>query len=382
MKAILLKGLRGLVEKTADEFEPGLLTGVTAVEAIEEWARIEKIACAQKLRAAARAEEVGLDAEGLVADASGVHTGTARRQTRTARKSQGKTKEAFERGKLSATQADAISEATEANPAAEPSLLNLAEKGSTADLVKECERVKRDAQDDASVAARQRRARGFRSWTDSLGMLRFTGGLEPLIGAKLLAELQARADRLYRQQARDGEPDTQEQRMADALASLLDTLGGTKKGPRTVVRLIVTKNAVERGWVEPGEKCETAEGEPIPMPAVDEALLDKDTLVQQVEADAVDVRTILTMKKYIPKRLRDALEARGVCCVVPGCGRTKGLQIDHTQERRNKGPTSLANLGWLCPYHHRLKTRGLYDLWRDELGEWHWEPARARAPSA
>ncbi len=145
------------------------------------------------------------------------------------------------------------------------------------------------------------------------------------------------------------------------------------------MRLIVSKDAAERGFVALGEKCQTADGTHVPMAAVDDALLDDDTLVQEVEVDAVDVRSIRTMTRYIPKRLRDALEARGTVCVVPGCGATKGLDIDHTQERRRDGPTTLQNLGWLCPPHHRLKTRGLYDLSRDEQGNWHWKPARRTA---
>jgi hypothetical protein len=385
-----VSGLRSLTEKIAADFDPALLSAVGAASAIEEWARIEKIACAQKLRSAARAEETGLDADAAVANSSGVPTGAARRQTKAARKAKGKTKEAFDKGQLSPTQAGAIADAAEANPDAEDSLLALAATAPTNELLDECERVRREATDEATLAARQRAARFVRTWKDSLGMTRFAGALEPLIGAKFVAELERRADRLFREQSRAGGAiDTVDQRMADALASVLGDLGGSgsgsaggkRRGPRTVVRLIVTKTAAERGWAEPGERCETAEGVHIPMGAVDEALLDDDTLVQEVEMDAVDVRTIRTMKKYIPKRLRDALEARGVCCVAPGCGRTKNLQIDHTQERRDNGPTSLANLGWLCRYHHGLKTRRLYELWRDDEGEWHWEPARARAPS-
>jgi hypothetical protein len=303
----LVSGLRVVVEKTAADFDPALLSGVLATRAVEEWAAIEKVACAQKLRSAARAEEAGLDAEAVVANSSGVSTGAARRQTKTAAKvrKHKKTAEAFDKGKLSPTQADAIADAAEANPGAEERLLELAARGSTTDLLNECERVKREAGDDATLAGRQRAARGFRSWTDALGMLRFSGGLEPLIGAKLIAELSRRADRLFREQSRAKVPiDSTEQRMADALAELLETSGGAKRGPRTVVRLIVSKEAAERGWVEPGEKCETAEGNPIPMPAVDDAFLRPDTFVQEVEVDAVDVRSIKTMKKYIPKRRR------------------------------------------------------------------------------
>jgi len=373
----LVSGLRTLVEKTAAEFDPALLSPLTATRAIEEWAAIEKIACAQKLRAAERAEDVGIDAEGVVADASGVPANAARRQTKAARKTKGKTRKKFEKGKLSPTQANAIADAAAANPDAEDSLLELAERASTQELLDECERIKREATDDASLAARQREARFLRTWKNSLGMTCGAFAFEPLLGAKFVAEVEARAQRLFREQSRNGgTADTLEHRMADALTGMLRDLGGPNRGPRTVVRLIATKDAVERGYLLPGEKCETAQGDHIPMSAVDEALRDKDTLVQEV----VDVSKIITYKKYIPKRMRDALEAMGVRCVVPGCNRTKHLQIDHTVERRDGGPTTLANLGFLCPYHHRLKSARLYDLWHDEDG-WHWEPRRARAPS-
>jgi hypothetical protein len=382
-----ISGLRMLVEKTAAEFEPALLSGATATQAVDEWARIERVACAAKLRAAARAEETGIDSEGIVADSSGIPTHAARRQTRAARKAKGKTRERFNNGSLSVTQAEAIADAVDANPAAEESLLDLAANGSTTDLLKECERVRLDALNaDGSLAARQHQARYLRSWRDSLGMTRISGAFEPLVGSKIIAELERRADRMFRAQSKaKGALDTAEQRMADALADVIDNgsavAHGTKRGPRTVVRLIVTKDAAERGYTEPGEKCETAEGTLIPMAAVDDALQNPDTKVQEVVVDGVDVQTIRTMGKYIPQRIRDALEAVGVCCSVPGCGRTKNLQIDHNQERRDGGPTTLANLGWLCPGHHRLKTRRLYDLWRDEHGNWHWEPTnRARAP--
>src|SRR5258705_10307108 len=107
MQDFLVSGLRKVVEKTAAEFDPALLSAATAIAAVEEWARIERVACAAKLLAAARAEETGIDAEGIVADASGIPTHAARRQTRVARKAKGKTKEQFDRGTLSPTQAEA-----------------------------------------------------------------------------------------------------------------------------------------------------------------------------------------------------------------------------------------------------------------------------------
>jgi hypothetical protein len=152
-----------------------------------------------------------------------------------------------------------------------------------------------------------------------------------------------------------------------------------------MVQLLVTKAAVERGYLEPGEKCETADGKPIPIAAVDDALLDPDTKVQEVKVDEVDVQSIISLTRYKPARLRDALIARGRMCAVPGCGRTKGLEGDHTNDFGKGGPTRAANLKWHCRYHHDLKTRGLYTWIKDDNGQDQWVSTRrddrARAPT-
>ena len=55
-------------------------------------------------------------------------------------------------------------------------------------------------------------------------------------------------------------------------------------------------------------------------------------------------------------RLRTALVARDRTCVVPGCGVSWGLEIDHVVPFAEGGPTSLDNLALLCHHHHFLKT--------------------------
>jgi hypothetical protein len=62
--------------------------------------------------------------------------------------------------------------------------------------------------------------------------------------------------------------------------------------------------------------------------------------------------------RTISRRLRRALEHRDRCCVVPGCGATRGLHAHHLVHWENGGPTELENLVLLCPYHHRLHHRG------------------------
>ncbi|MEZ0050192.1 hypothetical protein ABIA30_001182 [Mycobacterium sp. MAA66] len=62
--------------------------------------------------------------------------------------------------------------------------------------------------------------------------------------------------------------------------------------------------------------------------------------------------------RQINRRLRRALEHRDRCCVVPGCGATRGLHAHHLQRWEDGGPTELHNLALLCSYHHRLHHRG------------------------
>ena len=62
--------------------------------------------------------------------------------------------------------------------------------------------------------------------------------------------------------------------------------------------------------------------------------------------------------RQISRRLRRALEYRDRCCVVPGCGATRGLHAHHIRHWEDGGRTDLDNLVLVCPYHHRLHHRG------------------------
>ena len=62
--------------------------------------------------------------------------------------------------------------------------------------------------------------------------------------------------------------------------------------------------------------------------------------------------------RTISRRLRRVLEHRDRCCVVPGCGATRGLHAHHVRHWEDGGPTELLNLVLLCPFHHRLHHSG------------------------
>jgi Domain of unknown function (DUF222)/HNH endonuclease len=62
--------------------------------------------------------------------------------------------------------------------------------------------------------------------------------------------------------------------------------------------------------------------------------------------------------RQLSRRLRRALEHRDRCCVVPGCGATRGLHAHHIRHWEDGGPTEPWNLVLVCPYHHRMHHRG------------------------
>src|ERR1700758_3152874 len=66
--------------------------------------------------------------------------------------------------------------------------------------------------------------------------------------------------------------------------------------------------------------------------------------------------------RQINRRLRRALEYRHRMCAIPGCGATRGLHTHHIRHWEDGGPTELANLVLVCPYHHRLHHRGVITI--------------------
>jgi hypothetical protein len=66
--------------------------------------------------------------------------------------------------------------------------------------------------------------------------------------------------------------------------------------------------------------------------------------------------------RTVGRRLRRVLEHRDRCCVVPGCGATRGLHAHHIVHWEDGGPTELENLVLVCPYHHRAHHRGVITI--------------------
>jgi hypothetical protein len=66
--------------------------------------------------------------------------------------------------------------------------------------------------------------------------------------------------------------------------------------------------------------------------------------------------------RTVGRRLRRVLEHRDRCCVIPGCGATRGLHAHHVRHWEDGGLTELDNLVLVCPHHHRAHHRGVITI--------------------
>jgi hypothetical protein len=66
--------------------------------------------------------------------------------------------------------------------------------------------------------------------------------------------------------------------------------------------------------------------------------------------------------RIVPHRTRIAVEERDRGCRVPGCDRSRWLEVHHVRHWEDGGPTDTCNLVALCSFHHRLHHKGLLGI--------------------
>jgi hypothetical protein len=139
----------------------------------------------------------------------------------------------------------------------------------------------------------------------------------------------------------------------------------------------VDLEALLRGHAEGEECCEIDGQGPVPVPMARD--MANDSFLRLVFHRAGDIRAVSHLGRTINRSLRTALVHRDRTCVVPGCGTSFGLEVDHVIPFAEGGPTELDNLALLCHHHHFLKTYEGWVLSRDATGptgtpRWRFEP--------
>lgn len=206
------------------------LTVADAVELVDWFAEIERLASAGKAIAASRVEATGAwrasgerSAADWLARRTGSTVGDARGALWTgARVAKAPaTNDALRNGELSAQQAEAIAAAAVADPSAESRLLEMAKYQSLQKLRDETARVRAAAEPDpAARHARIHRDRFWKKWTDPEGARCGAYRLTPEAAAMLEANAQPFIDASIDAARRLGEFESSEAYAADGLVAM------------------------------------------------------------------------------------------------------------------------------------------------------------------
>ena len=360
-----LASLRSLVST----FDPAGLDGVQAMQLVEQFAEVERLAAAGRTLAAGRVAETEAwtvdgafrDVGNWMASITGTTVGRAKSTLETAERlgALPETAAVLRSGALSDAQVDAVAKAAAADPNAERALLSAAETEGVKGLKDRCARVEAAVSTDQAERyelARNHRYLRHRTLSDVEGLLELRGPLE--LTAGVMAALQPYEAELF-EEARTAErrepPDALAfdamTRMADRSAAA-DFVACPTRAPATVVAR-VDHSAFTRGHSVAGEVCEIVGVGPIPV-AVARRLAD-DAFLKALIHDGTDVLAVSHLGRSIPARLRTAVEELSPECALQGCHASRHLEIDHNTPVAEGGLTEIGNLAGVCHFHHAYK---------------------------
>ncbi len=367
----VLSALRRAVDQLrqlVDEIEPDRFDGTGACTLVELFGEAERLGAAGKALATRQVVATGAwqhggahrDAAAWLSSITGTTVGAARSTIDTVERLRElpATEAALRAGVLSATQVDAIADASSVDPGAEAELLERVQYDDVRGLRGQCARVKAAAcTDEHARYDRVHAARSFRSWTDAdgAGRIDIRGPVD--LTERVLQRLVPFERAQFEQARAVGQRVSSDALAFDALMAWADTPIGATSGRRrdttTVVR--VDHAALVRGHTEPGELCEIVGSGPIPVTVAQRLL--EDSFVKAVLVDGTDVRAVAHLGRMIPARLRTAVEELHPECDLEGCNAQLGLEIDHNLPIEQGGPSALWNLDRLCGRDHEHKHR-------------------------
>jgi hypothetical protein len=356
-----------------------------AVTVAALFAEAERVAAAATVRAARRVGDDGArrhagrrDAATLLSDVRGSSVGKARAGIEVAERIEASAvvEQAFRNGELSLDQAAVIAPAAVTIPDRAGSLVEAAKGSSLRALRAEAERALRQARSEEDEVGRERRVHARRFCRVSMpdgGGVRIEALLTSARGATVAAALDKELDSVFAEAWAAGASEPRDRLCADALVRLVT---GNAKTAGAHVAVRVDAGALVRGRVEDGEVCEIPGVGPVSVTAARSLL--GDGFLTMLVTDGVDIKTVTSTTRAIPRRVAVALAERDQTCVVPGCGATRNLEIDHWRlDFARHGPTELDNLCRLCRIHHAMKTKHGWRLGGGP-GKWRWEPPPAR----
>lgn len=367
---LTLRELAREAERFALHFEPSRLDAQAARSAVEQAARLEKIAASIKGRAAVRLAETGTHrgrgektpAHDL-AKLSGTSVGQAAETLSAAEKLEEmpEVAAAASRGELSPQQTSLIAGALAANPDADANeLLAKAKSSSHNELRDECERIK--AAGDTGAEERRKRIhdeRFLRRSRHADGSASLTLRDNPEVIAQVVAGIQPKRQELFDAARRRGVRERSEALDADALvATVVGAAGGGGRRGGSAAKLLVRVDfdTLLRGYTIDGEVCEIAGYGPVAISAVRDLLATGNTFLAAIITKGEQVVGVAHMGRAPTAIQQSALEWKDPVCTREGCPNVARLERDHRVEWAASKVTLIDWLDRLCAHCHDLKT--------------------------
>ncbi len=348
------------------EFDASLLAGNEALRVVDELGAIRRVVDGMLAKTAKRVADTNAhaaqgdrNAATAVARSLGVGAGEVRGAMDTAAKLEQlpATEAAVRRGKLSSLEARMIADAATVNPQAEQELLDAAQHG-LVPLKDACIAARARTEAPKERTVRQHADRRFRMWTDDDGMLAGKFRLTPEVGGQVKAAIDEAVKRTFRARRAGSEHEPHEAYAADALAAfvLAGEPGTASGGVRATVHIVVDHAALVLGATLDGGVCEIPGVGPVSVEWVRELL--GSAFLTAIIKKGKDILTVAHLGRHVPAEIQTALIVSGRECDIAGCHNRGYLERDHVHDHAKGGPTAFWNLGWLCYWHHRLKSAG------------------------
>jgi hypothetical protein len=220
-----------------------------------------------------------------------------------------------------------------------------------------CLAVRARVEDPVERAARQHASRCLRMWTAADGMVEGRFRLTPEVGGPLKTAIDKQVERTFRARRATGPHESHEAYAADALAQRFENDPEAKAAITTTVHVVIDHEALVRGNLLRGERCEIPGVGPVNIQWVRSLL--GEAFVTAVIKKGRDITTVAHLGRHVPVHLRTAMIAGGRECDVDGCHNRGYLELDHSEiDFAAGGPAAWWNLDWKCSICHDRKTRG------------------------
>jgi hypothetical protein len=392
--------------------DPCTLDGRQAIELVDAFDRIERVAAAGKALVATQVEATDAwrgagarDAIGFLSD----RTSTSRARVRDGLSvtagltSMPLLERAFRSGALTIDQAADIAAAVSGRPESEAELVTLAATATRRQLKARCVEILAEGEGAEQQHRRARAERSAASRVGRDGIWRGSVRLPIIDGAYVDKALDFFQTQIFDEARQRGDRDPFDAYRADALVAMAraamgedgqctcahdqprsdDSAGqGDKQtrrrrrrrrssSTRHAIVITVPHTTFLTGRPVAGEICQIPGVGPVPVSVV-HGLLDDDPIIKAVVTKGRDITALATLTRSLKDDLRLAvLAANDLQCGVPSCDNLRFLEIDHEWEYHKGGPTSYDNLRPLCSFHHRQRTTEDYEL-RGSPGSYQW----------